>query len=154
MNRLQCRRPGLDPSTGKSPWRRAWQPTPGFLPGESHGQRSLAGCSPRGCKESGMTERLSTAQLMWTNIYLICLWCGRPGRLACCSPWGYKEPETTWRMNSNHSVHAHGYLNSGHEFVLTRFEAIKDTCTFEWIYKDRNYPPDWKMYNQNKWRKK
>ena len=33
---------------GKIPWRRAWQPTPVFLPGESHGQRSLAGCSPWG----------------------------------------------------------------------------------------------------------
>ena len=31
---------------GKIPWRRAWQPTPVFLPGESHGQRSLAGYSP------------------------------------------------------------------------------------------------------------
>jgi len=30
----------------KIPWRRAWQPSPVFLPGESHGQRSLAGCSP------------------------------------------------------------------------------------------------------------
>ena len=40
------------------PWRRAWQPTPVFLPGESHGQRSLAGYSPWGCKELDMTERL------------------------------------------------------------------------------------------------
>ena len=32
---------------GTVPWRRAWQPTPVFLPGESHGQRSLAGYSPR-----------------------------------------------------------------------------------------------------------
>ena len=32
----------------KVPWRRAWQPTPVFLPGESHAQRSLAGCSPWG----------------------------------------------------------------------------------------------------------
>ena len=38
------------------PWRRAWQPTPVFLPGESHGQRSLAGYSPWGCKELDMTE--------------------------------------------------------------------------------------------------
>ena len=37
-------------------WRRAWQPTPVFLPGESHGQRSLAGYSPWGCKESDMAE--------------------------------------------------------------------------------------------------
>ena len=36
--------------------RRAWQPTPVFLPGESHGQRSLAGYSPQGLKESDMTE--------------------------------------------------------------------------------------------------
>jgi len=38
------------------PWRRAWQPTPVFLPGKSHGQRSLVGCSPWGCKELDMTE--------------------------------------------------------------------------------------------------
>ena len=44
----------------KIPWRRAWQPTPVFLPGESHGQRSLAGCSPWGHKESDTTEQLST----------------------------------------------------------------------------------------------
>ena len=36
----------LDPWVGKIPWRRAWQPTPVFLPAEPHGQRSLAGCSP------------------------------------------------------------------------------------------------------------
>ena len=36
---LQCRDPG-DPWVGKMPWRREWQPTPVFLPGESHGQRS------------------------------------------------------------------------------------------------------------------
>ena len=55
----QCRRCkgcGLDPCVGKLPWRRAWPPTPVFLPGESHGQRSLGGCSPLGYKESDMTE--------------------------------------------------------------------------------------------------
>ena len=39
-------------------WRRKWQPTPVFLPGESHGWRSLVGYSPRGRKGSDMTERL------------------------------------------------------------------------------------------------
>ena len=48
--------PGFDPWVGKIPWRRKWQPTPVFLLGESHGQRSLAGYSPRGCKESDRTE--------------------------------------------------------------------------------------------------
>ena len=47
---------GFDPWVGKIPWRRAWQLTPVFLPGESHGQRSLAGYSSRGHKESDMTE--------------------------------------------------------------------------------------------------
>ena len=55
---LQCRRPGFDPWVGKIPWRRKWQPTPILLPGKSHEQRSLAGCSPRNCKESDTTERL------------------------------------------------------------------------------------------------
>ena len=41
-----------------SRWRRQWQPTPVLLPDKSHGRRSLVGCSPWGCKESGMTERL------------------------------------------------------------------------------------------------
>ena len=45
------------------PWRGAWQPTPLFLPGESHGQRSLAGYSPQGRKESDTTEQLSTANV-------------------------------------------------------------------------------------------
>ena len=36
----------FNPWVGKIPWRRAWQPTPIFLPGESHGQRSLVGYSP------------------------------------------------------------------------------------------------------------
>ena len=40
------------------PWRRQWQPTPGFLPGESQGQRSLVGCSPWGREESDTTEQL------------------------------------------------------------------------------------------------
>ena len=43
----------------KIPWRRKWQSTPVVLPGESHGQRSLADYSPWGCKESDMTEPLT-----------------------------------------------------------------------------------------------
>ena len=46
----------FSPWVGKIPWRRAWQPIPVFLPEESHGQRSLVGYSPWGCKESDMTE--------------------------------------------------------------------------------------------------
>ena len=46
---------GLDPWV-RIPWRRAWQPTPVFLPGESHGPRSLAGYSPQGHKKSNTSE--------------------------------------------------------------------------------------------------
>ena len=42
----RCWRQGLDPWIGKFPWRRAWQPTPVFLAGESHRQRSLVGYGP------------------------------------------------------------------------------------------------------------
>ena len=42
-NLPQCRRPRFNPWVGKIPWRREWQPTPVFLSGESHGQRSLVG---------------------------------------------------------------------------------------------------------------
>ena len=48
------------PGLGKIPWRKKRQPIPVFLPGESHGQRSLVGYSPWGRKESDTTVRLST----------------------------------------------------------------------------------------------
>ena len=56
----QCRRPKkcrFDPWVRKIPWRRKWKPTPVFLPGKFHGQRSLVGYSPWGCKELNMTEQ-------------------------------------------------------------------------------------------------
>ena len=55
----QCRRQkilGFSPWVGKIPCKRAWQPTPVFLPGESHGQRGLMGQSPQGPKELDTTE--------------------------------------------------------------------------------------------------
>ena len=55
----QCRRykrRRFNPWIGKIPWRRAWQPTSVFLPGDSHGQRSLVGYSPEGQKELDTTE--------------------------------------------------------------------------------------------------
>ena len=51
----------FNPWVGKMPWRRKWQPTPVPLPGKSHGQRSLVGCSPWSHKESDTTEHLHFA---------------------------------------------------------------------------------------------
>ena len=58
--RRRCKRLGF----GKIPWRRKWQPTLVFLPGESHGQRSLVGYSPWGSKELGMTEHMCMQQAL------------------------------------------------------------------------------------------
>ena len=52
----QCKKHRVDPWVGKIPWRRKLQPTPVFLPGEFHGQRSLVGYSPWGHKELDMTK--------------------------------------------------------------------------------------------------
>ena len=52
--------PGLNSWVGKIPWRRKWLPIPIFLPGEFHGQRSLAGYSPRSFKELDIIEWLNT----------------------------------------------------------------------------------------------
>ena len=49
----------VDPWVGKILWSRNWQPTRVFSPREFHGQRSLAGHSPWGCKESDTTEQLA-----------------------------------------------------------------------------------------------
>ena len=65
-NLPECERPGFNPWVMKIPWRREWQATPVFLPGKSHGQRSLGwgrggegGYSPWGHKELDMTEQLT-----------------------------------------------------------------------------------------------
>ena len=53
---MQCGRPRFDRWVGNIPWRREWQPTPVFLPGEVHGQMSLAGYSPWCRKNLDMTQ--------------------------------------------------------------------------------------------------
>ena len=57
----QCRRCGF------VPWRRKLKPAPVFLPGESHGQRSLVGHNPWSCKESDTSEHLRTSTKLLEN---------------------------------------------------------------------------------------
>ena len=76
---LQCGGPGIDPWVGKIPWRRKWQPTPVFLPGESHGWKSLVGYSPWGRKESDTTEQIHSliSKIVFTldlGIYIFKKW--------------------------------------------------------------------------------
>ena len=54
------KRGGFDPWVRKIPWRRKWQPTPVFLPRESHGQWYLVGCSPQDRKNWTQLKQLST----------------------------------------------------------------------------------------------
>ena len=77
---LQCRKPGFNSWVGKIPWRREWRPTPVFLHGEFHGQKSLAGYSPWGHKELYTTDHLSLthspliphSNLAWSVVYSRC----------------------------------------------------------------------------------
>ena len=66
----QCgrhRRRGFDPWVGKSPWRKKWQPTPAFWPGEFQGQRM--GYSPCSCKKLDVTEHARSQR----RVYMICI---------------------------------------------------------------------------------
>ena len=68
--------------------RRQWHPTPILLPGESHGWRSLVGCSPWGRTESDTTEAAQQQQQQQQQ-----------GGLVCCSPWGHRELDMTKQLN-------------------------------------------------------
>ena len=75
----------FNPWVGKMPWRRAWQPTPVFLPGESRGQKSLVGYSLWGHKESERTEITLQECSEHPNTANIRRWIA--WRMAC-EPWG------------------------------------------------------------------
>ena len=88
------------------PWRRKWQPTPVFLPGEHHGWRSLAGYSPWGCNYLDKTPGFNpwVRKIPWrrkwqpTPVFL-------PGKshgwrsLAGYSPWGCNDSDKTERLH-------------------------------------------------------
>ena len=74
---FRCLLSGFHPWVRKIPWRRAWQPTPVFLPGESHEQRSLLGYNSKGCNELDMTEATQHAQsdtVSYSEKLLSALW--------------------------------------------------------------------------------
>ena len=131
---LQCRRPRFDPWVGKIPWRREWQPTPVFLPGESHGGRSLVGYNPWGRKELDTTERLhfhfslSPTPVFW------------PGEFhGLYSPWGHKESDTT----SDFHFHFHIFYPCTSQYQGSRYlflwkdqktNCLKQVLTFVVFY--------------------
>ena len=82
---LSCRTPMFNPRFEKIPWRREWLPTPVFLPGEFHGQRSLACYGSWGRKELDTTEWLTLSLLIaiWQDRYL-CLFHWKTGMALHC----------------------------------------------------------------------
>ena len=142
----QCRRYKrgiVNPWVGKIPWRRAWLPTPVFLPGKSHGWRSLAGYSPWGHTELDTTEWLSThsgtevvdyrLRLFGSSLVLhpscwtktLCLWLIPP-----CSP----QPSDPGNHHFALRVHESDYFGcltevaSGSRFVLLRLVLLHLAC--------------------------
>ena len=103
----QCRRHRFDPWVEKIPWRKKWQPIPVFLPGKSHGQRSLMGCRPRGHKVGHD-------------------WATKPCKLLCERWWRVSFP--VWGQNwtkkslcesrEKHVYNQHEKSLSGREFLL------------------------------------
>ena len=105
-------KPSVPPSSQH--WRGNWQPTPVFLPGESHGQSSLAGYSPWGHKESDMTESHTHTHScmekeMATHSSILTWRIPWPESLVGYSPWGCKESDMTGRF-----THTHTHTQSQH----------------------------------------
>ena len=116
----QCRRHrrlGLDPQIGKIPWRRAWQPTPIFLPGESLGQRSLVDYSSCCHRESDTTERLHfhfsfscIGERNGNPLQYSCLENPRDGGAWLASIYGIAQSRTQLKQLSSSSI---AYLDKG-----------------------------------------
>ena len=104
-------------------WRRKWQPTPVFLPGESQGRGSLVGCRLWGCTESDTTSGLNcfsydmdstllTCRTFQMDSNLLYLLTWHINSLACCSPWDHSQTQLsywtttkmTYRTEHNTSV--------------------------------------------------
>ena len=94
--------------------RRQWHPTPVLLPGKSHGQRSLVGCSPFGHEESDMTERLhfhfSLSCIGEGNgnpLQCSCLENPRDGRAWWAAVYGVTQSQTRLKRLSSSSSQFH-----------------------------------------------
>ena len=130
------------------PWRREWQPSPVFLPGESHGQWSLAGYNPWGHKQSGMTKQLTLSTLLGskTKMYAklnnkmchLVLRLPKPSSLPLS--WWYTSRHSSF-MNLSISLHERTnldcingivlpYVNHRYVFAISSFYILGQICGF------------------------
>jgi len=105
-------------STSKLFWRRQWQPTPVLLPGKSHGQRSLVGCSPWGCTESDTTEQLHfhfshscIGEGNGNPLQCSCLENPRDGGVWWAAVYGVAQSQTRLKRLSSSSSSSISYFN-------------------------------------------
>ena len=115
---------GFDPWVGKMPWRREWLPTPVFLPGEFHRQRSLVGYSPWGLKESDRTEKLTEVNILFLRSSL---YEASPGTrflvpINCTPARGEKKRWTHIRIQPVRNIF----------FFFTKLSSVLDIC-FSWL---------------------
>ena len=88
--------------SGKIPWRRKWQATPIFLPGKSHGQRTLVGCSSWVHKESDMTET-------WLSDFTFCHYLSRE-EIFFTGDFQFKKREGTGNLLINSFNHLRRHI--------------------------------------------
>ena len=98
----RCRRRGFGPWIRKISWREAWQPTPVFLPGESRGQKSLAGYSPWGCRVGHNWSDLAH-MLLWILNYSLDIGC-----ISLCLSLTWGSSIWLWSMRTGSSVLGEG----------------------------------------------
>ena len=130
-------------STSKS--EKAMHPTPVLLPGESHGQRSLVGCSPWGHSESHTTERLhfhfSLSCIGEGNgnpLQCSCLENPRDGRAWWAAVYGVAQGRTRLKRLSSSSS---SYLRIQEVQYVMKF-IMKQLIAKKWIDKNRVHQPD------------
>ena len=115
----RCGRPEFDPWVWKIFWKRKWQPTPVFLPGKSHRQRTLVGYSPWGYKESDttMTNHMKGPPVRSPGV------CSRCPPPCCCSHWPHTATpcphSETWRRERAPRAQRHHQSPSDIRLYLT-----------------------------------
>ena len=96
----QCKRHGFDPWVRKIPWRREWQPTLVFLPGKSHGQRSLEGYTVHGIAKSWtqlkqLSTCINTLKVASSHIWLLKIKLMKIKYLCVLSRFSHVQPFVT-----------------------------------------------------------
>ena len=142
----QCRRCKwlrFHPFVRKIPWRRAWQPTPVFLPGESHGQRGLVGYSPLGHKELAQLRRLSMhrCKLLERGIR-ITVWPGQLERLIVIGNTMGKTGLENWCDASLLFFIIHSFNLSNIKWAATLYQELCSALGIKWwVRKIQLNPP-------------